>query len=41
MYLFDVPSVGEYFAIGGMLLVGAWPEHFGDDEGPLPGLGEL
>jgi hypothetical protein len=39
--LFDVPSVGEYFRIKGLQLVGALPERLGDDEGPLLGRGEL
>jgi hypothetical protein len=39
--LFDVPSVGEDFTIGGLQLVGAWLEHFSDNERPLARWGEL
>jgi hypothetical protein len=40
-YLFDVPSVGEDFAVSGRKLVCSQSEHFGDDVRPLPRWREL
>jgi hypothetical protein len=41
MLLFDVPSVGEHFAIGGLQLVGTGRSTSAMMKGPLPGRGEL
>jgi hypothetical protein len=41
MLLFNVPSFGEDVTVGGLQLVGAWPQHFRDDVRSLPGWGEL
>ena len=39
--MFDVPSVGEDFAVDGFQLVGTWTEYFRDDVRPFLGWGEL
>ena len=41
MQLLDVPGIGEDFAINGLELVGARPEHLRDDVRSLPRWREL
>ena len=39
--MFDVPGIGEDFAVDGLELVGAWTEHLRDDVRSFPWWEEL